>query len=583
MLRRVALGALFSVAVGALSGEARAGEAWLSSGSLTPVEQRVAVAAGPTRTTLWTSLRFDATGGTMGIVVPAPPGASLDISSDAWFEALEVATAPRVFPPAGAESYCPGKSGPSNAFDTAGETAHLPSLTRPPPPLTVLADATAVSAWAAQNGQVIPAPLQNALSGITGVRYVEVAYPAPAGPAVTPTLRISMTGTPAVLPLALTSAGTANLPVTAWTIGPGQGDLIGAAQVTLSPSSLTWNAGTQASNYDTVRAAALASGPDTFLVELAGHPALVQNVSIANGTASVDGVVTTYFERAAAYGDGDFDSSTCIATATPLLDASDTVADVCPHAAYGVVPPAAPCTESPVPPQIDPGSLRCGAGADDLALALSGLSPATVWVTRHSLAIGAGTSGVDSPVGFITGTAEGPVLHASSVDYGECSDGGMSGSSSSGTTTGTGTGTGTKSSSSGTTSGGAEVIGGATGSASSATSSTAPATPRTPSTGATAPAARDPAMAPATRRAGATAAGADPAPATAAGAEERAAPAPATAAGAAPAPAAATPPAAAAAAATPGAAAAAAAASTARRPARARCAPPGSRWCWCWP
>ena len=76
---------------------------------------RVAVAAGPSRTTLWTSLRFTAAGGKMGIVVPAPPGTSLDISSDAWFEALEVATAPRVFPPGGSSFYCPGRSGPANA------------------------------------------------------------------------------------------------------------------------------------------------------------------------------------------------------------------------------------------------------------------------------------------------------------------------------------------------------------------------------------------------------------------------------------------------------------------------------------
>ena len=36
---------------------------------------------------MWTSLRFDAAGGTAAIVVPAPPGSSLDWSSEAWFEA----------------------------------------------------------------------------------------------------------------------------------------------------------------------------------------------------------------------------------------------------------------------------------------------------------------------------------------------------------------------------------------------------------------------------------------------------------------------------------------------------------------
>ena len=463
MLRRVALAALFTGAVGAVSGQARAGGAWVSSGSLTPVEQRVAVAAGPARTTLWTSLRFTASGGKMGIIVPAPPDASLDISSDAWFEALDVATAPRIFPPNGASPYCPGKSGPPDAFETAGQTGHVQSLTRPPPPLTVLNDASAVSAWATQNGLVVPGKLMGALSALSGVRFVAVAYGAPPGPGVTPTIRVSMTGTPAVLPLALTTAGTSELRVSAWTIGQGEADLDRRrARWPSRPRPSAWKAGAHVSNYDALRDTALASGPDTFIVESAGHQALAQKVSIAQGTALIDGVVTTFFERAAAYGDGDFDSATCIATATPLLDSASTVAAVCPHAAYGVVPPAAPCTESPGPAEIDPSGLRCGAGADDLALALSGLSPASVWVTRQSLIIGAGASGVDSSVGFTGGTAEGAVLYTTSVDVGDCADAGSTStsSSSSGTTTGTGTGTKTGG---GSSSGDVQVVGGADG------------------------------------------------------------------------------------------------------------------------
>ena len=424
----------------------------------------MAVAAGPSRTTLWTSLRFNATGGKMGIILPAPPGAALDISSDAWFEALEVASAPRVFPPYGSSFYCPGKSGPANAFETDGQTGHLQTVTRPAPPLTVLGDAGAVSTWASQNGLSIPPPLQAALGSLSGVSFVVVAYDAPTGAGVTPTIRLSMPGAAATLPLALTAAGAADLPVTAWTIGPGEGDLIGAAQVAIPASSLAWNAAAQGSSYDSLRQGALASGPDTFLVDFAGHAALGQNLSIAEGTAFVDGLVTTFFERAAAYGDGSFDSQTCIATATPLVEGTSTVADVCPHAAYGVVPPGQSCTEAPVPPQIDPSRLRCGAGADDLALALSGLTPSAVWITRSSLVIGAGENGSTYPVGFTAGAAVGPVLDAVSVDTGSCPDAGGSASSSAGDGTGTGagtttgTGTGAKGSSGGT-SGGMQVNG----------------------------------------------------------------------------------------------------------------------------
>jgi hypothetical protein len=462
MLRGAAFLMLCSAAVGSFSGPARAAGAWVSSGGLAPVEQRVAIAAGPSRTTLWTSLRFTAAGGKMGIVLPAPPGSSIDISSDAWFEALEVATAPRVFPPHGSSFYCPGKTGPANAFETDGQIGHLQTLTRPAPPLAVLGDAGSVSTWADMNGLSISPALQASLGAMSGVSFVVVAYDAPAGAGVTPTIRLSMPGAQAMLPLALTAAASADLPVTAWTIGPGQGDLIGATQVSISASSLAWNAAAQSSNYDTLRAGALASGADTFLVDFAGHAALGQNLSIASGTSFVDGVVTTFFERAAAYGDGNFDSQTCISTATPLVEATSAVADVCPHAAYGVVPPAASCTEAPVPPQIDPSRLRCGAGADDLALALSGLTPQAVSITRSSLVIGAGESGSSYPVGFTSGAAVGPVIDVATLDTGSCADAGGSTSSSSGTSTGTGagtstgTGTGAKGNSS---SGGMEVNG----------------------------------------------------------------------------------------------------------------------------
>src|SRR5262249_54152161 len=154
----------FLGAFGTSSPRAWAAGAWISGGSLTPTEQRVAVAAGPARTTLWTSLRFDAAGGPVGIVVPAPPGASLDLSSDAWCEALEVATAPRIFPPSGASPFCPGKSGSPTVFEIAGQISHMKSLA--PEDVSVLDDAAAVSTWAAQGKLTIPPKLAAALAAL---------------------------------------------------------------------------------------------------------------------------------------------------------------------------------------------------------------------------------------------------------------------------------------------------------------------------------------------------------------------------------------------------------------------------------
>src|SRR5262249_1385988 len=157
----------------------------------------------PARSTLWTSLRFQGAGGPVAVVVPAPPGSSLDISSDAWFEALEAATAVRVFPPDGQSATRPGKAG--SPFEIDGQPSPPQSLH--PQDVTVLDDAAAVGTWAMQAGLAVPAQLASALAALTGVRFVALRYTAPSGAAVTPTLRISMLGTPAALPLALTAAG----------------------------------------------------------------------------------------------------------------------------------------------------------------------------------------------------------------------------------------------------------------------------------------------------------------------------------------------------------------------------------------
>jgi hypothetical protein len=399
---------------------------------------------------VWTSLRFNATGGTMAIIVPAPPGTSLDFSSDAWFEALEVATAPRVFPPPDVSPYCSGESGPASVFEIDGQVNHTASLA--PEDVAVLADVPAVSAWAAGGGLVIPAQLVTALDALQGMSFVAVRFAAPAGPGVTPTLRLAMSGVSPVLPLALTQAGGSDLRVTAWMIGQGEAGLVDGVPVAISPSSIAWNAAAQATNYGDLGSAALDSGPDTFLVEAASHDALVQNVSIAQGTAFIDGVVTTFFDRAAAYGDGAFDASSCISAATPALESSAVVAAVCPRAALGVIAPAPTCTESTAPGQIDPQVLLCGSGADDLALALSGLTPALTWVTRQSLLIPASSHGADAPLDFLSAAPVSPLVYAATVDVSGCGDAGtMTGSSSS---SGSGSSSGTSSGSSMSTSSG---------------------------------------------------------------------------------------------------------------------------------
>jgi hypothetical protein len=431
--RRAFAGASLAVLVATFSGHARAAGAWISSGALEPIEQRVAVSVGPDRTTMWTSLRFDAAAGNVGIIVPAPPGSSLDFSSDAWLEALEVATAPRVFPPPDESPYCPGQSGPDTVFDLAGQVAHTKSL--PVDDVAVLDDAGAVALWAAKSGLDLSPALATSLGALGGVRFVAVRFVAPGGPAITRTLRVAMPGAAPLLPLALTRAGAKPLLITTFTIGAGRAAAQGSVPVTIPPADLAWNAKTQKTNYFTARSALLAAeGGDATLTECAGSAPLATNVSIAGGTASIDGLVTAYFDRAAAYGDSLVDPTSCIAGAAVALTSSSPVAASCARADLGVVDPAAPCVETVPVGGVDPEKLRCGGVADDLAVALSGLYPSDVWITRQSSQIPAGKDGADWPLVFSGGASVSPVRTAKSLDLAECN--GASTSTGAGATSG---------------------------------------------------------------------------------------------------------------------------------------------------
>jgi hypothetical protein len=438
--RRLALAGIIG-ALATVGGRAHAAGGWVSSTpTFNPIEQRVAVAATPGRTVLWTSLRFSDGAGKLGIVVPAPPGSSLDLRSDAWFEALEVATAPRLFPPDGVTPFCPGKSGPPNVFQLDGQVAHTISLV--PQNVAVLADAAKVAEWAGQAGLAISQAMLDALGSLGDVRFVGLRFSPPAGVGVTPTLRVVMPGAAPRLPLALTAAGSGELRVTTWVLGPGRADLIGATEVSVSPSTLAWNPKESASDYDERRGAALDADPSRFLIETAGHAPLADTVGIAQGTATIDSVVSTFFERAAAYGDGNFDAATCVAAAEQALAATAPVGQSCPLAALGVITPAPSCTEAPLPTETKPAALRCGPGADDLAIALAGLSPHDAWVTRTALEIPAGALGPTFPVGFAGGAVVDPVLVCGTVDDAACNpdggapDGGASSSSSSSSSSG---------------------------------------------------------------------------------------------------------------------------------------------------
>ncbi len=384
-----------------------------------PTQLRVAFARSADYTTVWSSVRIDDPAGPFAIVVPLPDGAFVDQSSDAWFEALEVATAPRVFPPEGLSPFCPGQSGSPNPFEIAADTAHQASL--PPDSFTLAADAFAVSTWASEQGFSLSADLQGALDAVPAAKFLCVRFTAPGGPALTPTLRVTAKGGLPALPFSITRAGSANVRVDAWFLGDGRGSFDSTATVNVPASSVIWSAKKQTSTYAESRDALLAGQADAVTLESAGHDVLADATPIANGTATIDALAPTYFARASEYGNGSADHASCAAAAKATLASAKAVGLACPRADLAAL--AGNCTpEAPGPGEVDPATLLCGPGADDLAVALSGAVPGDTFLT------------------FAAGASKQPIVEAGSVDVSDCSGG--SGGAGGSTTGGSGNGSG---------------------------------------------------------------------------------------------------------------------------------------------
>jgi hypothetical protein len=419
MLRALAsslvLGALLTA-----TADAHASGGWMAQAAFQPTEQRVALAVTPQRTTLWTSLRFLSDPGPVAIVLPVPVGAALDVSSDAWFEALEVATAPRIFPPAGEDGVCASPTPvPSRPFDIAGVVDHHGSA--PVQESALLPDLAAVSTWASARGLPLSPALQVQLEGLTAFQLFVVRFDAPPGGGTTATVRVAVPGAWPTLPLSLTAARGQGMLVSTWLIGNGVGLLLGGVPTAVAGTQIIWDAATQETNYEAERLAALGD-PLTTLLEAATHDGISSSTPIGAGSAQIDAFIPTYFDRAVAYGPAPLDTTSCITFATQDFLSTTPVAPSCPRAALGTVGPATPCVEAPPVGTVAPATLRCGDDADDLAVALEGATPDSVWITRHSLAIWDGDHGQDWPVSFATPEPLLPVRTAGSADTSGCPD-----------------------------------------------------------------------------------------------------------------------------------------------------------------
>lgn len=405
----------------------------MAAGDARAAEQRLAIAAAPGRVALWSQVRLTGQSGEVAIVLPVADGAQLDWASRAFFESLEVATAPRIVAPSGAPG-CPGDSDPEPAAHVVGDVQGTATLE--PIETAILDDAAAVTAWADANGMTISSGLSVALQTAGAVRFFVARFPAPRGSSLTKALRVVTPGALPSFPLVLTQAPSQPLDVVLWSTGPGRATIDGT-EVFVDTADLVFDVGNTTSNYRDLLASALGS-QGALVYQASSHESLRDIIPAGEGGPEIDSVIRTYFDRAGNLGETTGDPVTCTTSAAVVLGQGTRIGSTCPRTALGVAGGAAPCTADVIEPgEVDPALLRCGPLADDIAVMLSDLVPSDAWLTRAAARIPMGGVGANHDVTFAAGDRLDPVVVSASVDLSGCGGSGP-GTTSSGPSTGSG-------------------------------------------------------------------------------------------------------------------------------------------------
>jgi hypothetical protein len=400
---------------------------------------RMAFAISPTHTVLWDQIKYAGSPKEFAWVLPVRGGAVLEISHDAWFETLDAATSAQIVsPPVNCISaQGPGCSG-GGCFGGTSASAKAFGIDHSgaaaPPSVTVTHEGTvgpyetvtlhanvkdALPNWLTSHGYNIDPKVSPIIDQYTNEGFDFIALRLLPGVGVNQMkpVRVVTPGMSNALPLRMVAAGTgANVAITLFVIGEGRWEAQNFPNGSVDPSTLTWDFDAQSSDYSAKRLALMAqSNGRTWNNAFANQGSLLSqdNVNGASTSITVGGQFFATFAQAyVAQGvaDGEvtgIDTSGCLDTFQTYANSKDQVVGCsnppAPDAGAGASGTGgagtggagtgglgtggtslgfgggAPCADIPLGD--DAASYACGP-LDDIAVALVGLHPADVWLTR---------------------------------------------------------------------------------------------------------------------------------------------------------------------------------------------------------
>ncbi len=390
---------------------------------------RMAFSISPTQTVLWDQVEYSGSPQEFAWVLPVKPGARLELASDSWFEVLEAATTTRVLAPqvncapfnqdfgggdffegegSGFGCGCSDALSNSADFGSNGATGGFDGIPpmEPPPPVTVVKRETvgpyevltlsanvqgALVDWLKMHKYAADPSVQPIIDQYTqeGFDFIAMRLLPDQGVQSMKPVRVISPGASPTLPLRMVAAGTgAETAVTLFVIGEGRWEAQNFPNVAMYAANLTWDFGTQSSDYSKRRQEMLALDEGrTWLGSYARTGPLLSQINNSMGTPSTYqtnlGTSNTIgeFFATTARDNGETAQFDCGQKFGEYAKSMDLVVNLCTD-------PMAPCADL-MPGQIDSRDFACAGSEtqpdvplDDLAVALTGQHPASVWLTR---------------------------------------------------------------------------------------------------------------------------------------------------------------------------------------------------------
>jgi hypothetical protein len=360
----------------------------------------VVVSISKTRTVLWDRITYQGAPSDFAWIMPVAPGATLELASAAWIEAMLASTATTVNSPltecyddvsggsssggccgsaAGGDGANFGGGGPGGARGTETVTVVHREEIGPYTQETIKSDVPgAIATWLTDNGYAIPASVGPILDDYAaqGMEFLALRLKPGAGVTDMKPVRVIMSGPITTFPMRMLAAGARDtVPISLFVMAEGRYEAKGFSNATIRGSDLRWDFSAGKSDYPEVRAATLAAhGGATWLSAYAQKGRLLvseEDPFSADLDAYVPpAIADQYVKRARDNGEA---TGSCVIDSPTLANSSGEVVELCDD-------PSMPCSTLS-PGQIDSESFACD-GIDDLARAMVGLHPRDVWVTR---------------------------------------------------------------------------------------------------------------------------------------------------------------------------------------------------------